>query len=220
MLAKHDYEILVDPDQNLGWKWIKNGPIPLGAFDAGHAPLLGKKYLCLKPIRGKPYQGLVIGNQCHYRLKDQIHQTQTYQVLVQYWVKTKKIPPEVPASGRDESGDLYICRVQHHGIYYPGTTGVGVRSCKFIDEYGYEMVSKHYEVQLHLPHKWVKGHPERGLENMVNTGYQSKYYVCRAKFLRNVYIGKIQRGEPFCNVAIGGGQLNLKNYQLQIRTKQ
>ncbi|MBF0277659.1 MAG: DUF3421 domain-containing protein [SAR324 cluster bacterium] len=217
-LLKEDYQVLVDPQENLGWFQVKQGNIPIGAFDAGRTPLLGEKYLCLKTKKGVPRQGVVIGNRCHYRFEDQIFTSHNFKILVHYWVDTKEIPPDAVASGKTDSGSQYICRVHYLGKYYPGSTGVGDRTCRITDELDYQMTFQDYQVQLYLPHIWVRFKSEKKIKNYVKAGHQSQFYICRGKFLKNIYLGKFNKETNYCSVLIGGGHLKLADFQLQIQT--
>ncbi|MBF0286936.1 MAG: DUF3421 domain-containing protein [SAR324 cluster bacterium] len=216
-VIKDDYEILVNPGYNLGWTTVRHKKIPIGAFDGGNTPLLGKRNLCKKIIYRKHYLGMVIEDQCHYRFKKKILKSSQYQILVNYWASSKIIPPDIKPGGKVPSGDLYICRVHYKGIHYPGTTSIGSRGCQFLNDYGQEITSEEYEIQLYIPHKWIRRKSKKLFNNAVLAGFNSKYYICRARILRNIYIGKTERNGRFCHVDIGGGHLRLKDYQLQIR---
>ncbi len=217
-IIKDDYEILVDSEDNLGWVSVRHKKVPIGTFDGGTTPLLGKRPLCKRIIYRQHYLGMVIEGKCHYRFKKKIRKSSNYHILVNYWTNSKIIPSNVPPGGRDPSGNLYICRVHYQGIHYPGATGIGMRGCKFINDYGEEILAEEYEIQFYLPHKWVRRKSEKLFKKAVIAGPNSKYYICRARILRNLYIGKTEKNGRFCNVNIRGGQLHLKDYQLQIRT--
>lgn len=216
VLAKN-YEVLMDPEHNLGWKRVSQSKIPIGAFDAGRSSLLGEKHLCLKTQDKRHYPGMVLKKQCHYRVKGRIRQSSNFQILIHLWAKTSKIPLDLPASGKDASGDRYICRVQQQGIYIPGTIGRGERMCQFIDSEGEKIINvDNYEVQLYLPSRWVQKKAESIFKQAIVAGQRSPYFICRAPLRNNLYIGKTQKGDDFCTVAIGDGHLNLKEYQFQI----
>ncbi len=218
-LLKTGYEILTDSQNNLRWTSLNRRKIPLGAFDASVTPILGTKYLCRVRRSARTYLGFIQDTKCHYRYRDRTYQSHRYQVLVQMWVATLEIPATLRPSGHDETGDVYVCRIKHRGIYYPGTTGIGWRQCHILDQSGSRAESELYELQLHLPHRWHKLRSHRLPKNAINAGGSSDYYACRAPLLKHVYLGRIKDGESSCTVRIGEGHLSLKDYEVQVRSK-
>lgn len=131
------------------------------------------------------------------------------------WVSQGSIPTNAVQTGKEEGRSLYVCKASYNGGTHPGK--IVANYCN-ISYGGKELVLANYEILVGTGN-WSS--PRSGLQGAFVAGYEttgSPLYLCRANYQNGTHPGKVVAG--FCNIAWGGQEVVLSNYELLYTNRQ